>query len=48
VPDGVCVIPACHTDNGKARWLSLITLSNFNEYNAIVSNMEINNVNYYT
>jgi hypothetical protein len=23
VPDGVCVIPACHTDNGKARWISL-------------------------
>jgi hypothetical protein len=23
VPDAVCVIPACHTDNNKARWIAL-------------------------
>jgi hypothetical protein len=47
VPDGVCVVPACHTDNGKARWLAL---TNFLSVicNTIVSNMEINNMNYYT
>jgi hypothetical protein len=22
-PEAVCVIPACHTNNGKARWISL-------------------------
>jgi hypothetical protein len=29
VPDGVCVVPACHTDNGKARWIALKTLSSY-------------------
>jgi hypothetical protein len=23
IPDAVCVIPACHTDNNKARWIAL-------------------------
>jgi hypothetical protein len=23
IPDSVCVIPACYTDDGKARWIAL-------------------------
>jgi hypothetical protein len=33
VPDAVCVIPACHTDNNKARWLSLNEIKKSGGYN---------------
>jgi hypothetical protein len=25
IPDSICVIPACHTDNNKARWLGIMS-----------------------
>ena len=28
VPDAVCVVPACHTEDGKARWCALNDVTN--------------------
>ena len=28
IPDAVCVVPACHTEDGKARWCALNDVEN--------------------